>query len=49
MRELQGLDKQLRSIRDSLKVEVVKKVELEELIEKEKRKLAEIRDNPEYK
>ena len=33
--ELLGLDKQLRSIRGSLKVEVAKKVELEELITKE--------------
>ena len=35
LRELLGLDKQLRSIRGSLKVEVAKKVELEELIAKE--------------
>ena len=35
LRELLGLDKQLRSIRDSLKVEVTKKVELEEHIAKE--------------
>ena len=34
-RELLGLDKQLRSIRGSLKVEVAKKVELEEHITKE--------------
>ena len=34
-RELLGLDKQLRSIRGSLKVEVAKKVELEEHIAKE--------------
>ena len=33
--ELLGLDKQLRSIRGSLKVEVVKKVQLEEHIKKE--------------
>ena len=32
MRELLGLDKQLRSIRGSLKVEVAKKVQLEEHI-----------------
>ena len=38
MRELLGLDKQLRSIRGSLRVEVAKKVQLEENIEKEKRK-----------
>ena len=34
LHELLGLDKQLRSIRGSLKVEVVKKVELEEHITK---------------
>ena len=48
MRELVGLDKELRSIRGSLKVEAAKKVELEERIKKENRKLEEIRDNPEY-
>ena len=35
LRELLGLDKQLRSIRGSLKVEVAKKLELEECITKE--------------
>ena len=35
LRELLGLDKQLRSIRGSLKVDVAKKVELEEHIAKE--------------
>ena len=35
MRELLGLDKQLRSIRGSLKVEVAKRFELEECITKE--------------
>ena len=35
LQELLGLDKQLRSIRGSLKVEVAKKVELEECIDKE--------------
>ena len=44
LRELLGLDKQLRSIRSSLKVEVVKKVELEEHIKKEHRKLEEFRE-----
>ena len=34
--ELLGLDKQLRSIRGSLKVEVAKKVQLEEHIDKER-------------
>ena len=35
MRELLGLDAQLRSIMGSLKVEVAKKVQLEECIKKE--------------
>ena len=48
MHELLGLDKQLRSIRGSLKVEVAEKVKLEERIKKEKHKLQDIRDNPEY-
>ena len=48
MHELLGLYKQLRSIRGSLKVEAAKKVQLEERIKKEKCKLEEIRDNPEY-
>ena len=46
MHELLGLDKQLRSIRDSLKVEVAKKVELEERIAKEQQKLEEFREHP---
>ena len=41
-----GLDKQLRTIRGSLKVEVAKKVELEECIAKERRKLEEFREYP---
>ena len=41
LRELLGLDKQLRSIRGSPKVEVAKKLELEERIAKEHRKLEE--------
>ena len=41
-----GLDKQLRSIRGSLKVEVVKKVQLKEHITKERRKLEEFREYP---
>ena len=45
--ELLGLDKQLRSIRGLLKVEVAKKVQLEECIKKEHRKLGrEFRDYP---
>ena len=41
-----GLDKELRTIRGSLKVEVVKKVELEEHITKERQKLEEFREYP---
>ena len=46
LRELLGLDKQLRSIRGSLKVEVAKNVRLEEHIAKEHRKLEEFRKYP---
>ena len=46
LRELLGLDKQLRSTRGSLKVDVVKKVELEEHVTKEHRKLEEFREYP---
>ena len=46
LQELLGLDKQLRSIRSSLKVEVAKKVELEEHITKERRKLEEFLEHP---
>ena len=46
MRELLGLDKQLRSIRGSLKVRVGKKVQLEEHIAKDHRKLEEFRKYP---
>ena len=42
--ELLGLDSQLRSIRGSLKVEVAKKVQLEECIKKEHRKREEFRE-----
>ena len=48
MREVVGLDKQLRSIRGSLKVEAAKKVELEQHIEREKAKLSQIANNLEY-
>ena len=41
-----GLDKQLRTIRGSLKVEVSKKVELEECITKECHKLEEFQEYP---
>ena len=44
LREQLGLEKQLRSIRRSLKVKVAKKVQLEENIEKEHRKLEEFRE-----
>ena len=46
LRELQGLDAQLRSIRSSLKVEVAKKVELEEHTAKEHQKLEEFQEYP---
>ena len=46
MRELLGSDKQLISIRGSLKVEVAKKVQSEERIKKEHRKLEEFREYP---
>ena len=46
LRELLGLDKQLRSIRGSLKAEVAKKVELEEHIAREYQKLEEFREYP---
>ena len=48
MPELLGEDKQLRSIRSLLRVETVRKVQLEEHIEQEKHRLEEIQDNPEY-
>ena len=44
LRELEGLDKQLRTIRGSLKVAIAKRVELEDRIEHEERKLNEIQD-----
>ena len=40
------MDKQLRSIRGVLKVEVAKKVQLQEHIKKEKHKLEELREHP---
>ena len=46
LRELLSLDQQLRTIRGSLKVEVAKKVELEEHIPKEHQKLEECREYP---
>ena len=44
LQELLGLDRQLRSIRGLLKVEVAKKVQLEECIAKEHHKLEEFRE-----
>ena len=44
LRELEGLDKQLRTIRGSLKVAIAKRVVLEDRIEHEERKLNEIQD-----
>ena len=46
LHDLLGLDKQLRTIGGSLKIEVAKKVELEERIAKEQRKLEEFREYP---
>ena len=46
LHELLGLDKQLRTIRGFLKVEVAKKVELEGHTAKEQRKLKEFREYP---
>ena len=47
LRELQGLDKQIRTIKGSLKVAIAKRVELEDRIKHEERKLNEIQD-PKY-
>ena len=47
LRELEGLDKQLRTIKGSLKVAIAKRVDLEARIKYEERKLNEIHD-PEY-
>ena len=47
LRELEGLDKQLRTIKGSLKVAIAKRVDLEAHIKHEERKLNEIQD-PEY-
>ena len=48
LHKLLGLDKELRSIRGSLKVETVKTIHLENCIETEKHQLSEIKNNPEY-
>ena len=47
LRELQGLDKQIRTIKGSLKVAIAKRVELEDRIKHEEDKLNEIQD-PNY-
>ena len=47
LRELEGLDKQLRTIKGSLKVAIAKHVDLEARIKHEERKLNEIQD-PKY-
>ena len=44
LRELEGLDKQLRTIKGSLKVAIAKRVDLKDRIEHEERKLNEIQD-----
>ena len=48
MCKLLSLDKQLKSIWGSLKVETAKKVKLKQLVEQEKHKLEEIQDNLEH-
>ena len=47
LRELEGLDKQLRMIKGSLKVAIAKHVDLKACIEHKERKLGEIQD-PSY-
>ena len=47
LRELEGLDKQLRTIKGSLKVAIAKCIDLEGRIKHEERKLNEIQD-PKY-
>ena len=47
LRELEGLDKQLRTIKGSLKVAIAKRIDLEGRIKYEERKLNEIQD-PKY-
>ena len=45
LRELEGLDKQLRTIKGSLKVAIAKRIDLEGRIKREERKLNEIQDS----
>ena len=47
LRELEGLDKQRRTIKGSLKVAIAKRVDLKSHIKKEERKLSELQD-PKY-
>ena len=47
LRESEGLDKQLRTIKGSLKVAIAKRVDLKARIEHEERKLSEVQD-PNY-
>ena len=47
LRELEGLDKQLRTIKGSLKVAIAKRIDLEGRIKLEERKLSEVQD-PKY-
>ena len=44
LRELEGLDKQLRTIKGSLKVAIAKRIDLNARIEHEERKLSEVQD-----
>ena len=44
LRELEGLDKQLRTMKGSLKVAIAKRVDLKSCIEQEERKLSEVQD-----
>ena len=44
LRELEGLDKQLRTIKGSLKIAIAKRVDLNSCIEHEERKLSEVQD-----
>ena len=47
LRELQGLDKELRTIKGSLKIAIAKRVDLKARIEHEKRNLSEVQ-KPNY-
>ena len=47
LRELEGLDNQLRTIKGSLKVAIAKRVDLKSRIEHEEQKLSEVQD-PKY-